>query len=198
MKHSLLIFVTFVTLTQMVYGQSLKKVDKFGEFIALFNNIEIIDTELVQISPEFSGYGQLIDSSFFQFFDPIPYFLYWSTFKLDLKRGYLVGILYEYGNDFTNLFFIQLIVYDSIGCIKDKVYLPYIHIVNGHFWDRWYMLVSSRDIYCISSSIPIGSWLKCEGVHFRLDYENSEIVRQAERNFKIPLITGADKWDYGE
>lgn len=198
MKHSFLPIIAFALLLSVVsctYGQPVFNSgangnDLFESFLSLFEKINPKDTQMVLLSTEFAGHGHRIDSSYFQFFETIPYFLHESAFRIDFSDGHILGIMSHYGNDFTDILFLKIYIYDLAGKILDKIAVPYIHIVGNVVHDRWYVIVSSKDIYCISKSQSNKSILECEGVHFSIDYNSSRITRNPETQFSLPIIDG--------
>ncbi len=164
----------------------------FGKFLELFEKIERTNTKLTIISPENAGFGKEIDSSYYHFFETIPYFQYGTAFRIDFTNGHLLCIAYEYGNEYTDLIFLQLFVYNSDGQVVDKILLPYLHNAIGPKMDKWNVLVSANDIYCISIYKQNGNLLECEGIHFTIDYVSSSIVLNPENHFIIPISKDLD------
>lgn len=197
MKFSFLPIMEFVLLFsvscvngQPAFNREAHKNDAFESFLSLFEKINPNDTQMVLLQTEFQGYGHQIDSSYFQFFETTPYFRHESAFRIDFSNGHVLGIKSQYGNDFTDIIFFTIYIYDLAGKILDKIEVPYIHIVGNIVHDRWHVLVSSEDIYCICKSKPNKTMIECEGVHFSIDYNHSRITRNPETQFSVPFMDG--------
>lgn len=181
---------------QPAFNREAHKNDAFGSFLSLFEKINPNDTQMVLLQTEFQGYGHQIDSSYFQFFETTPYFSHESAFRIDFSNGHVLGIKSQYGNDFTDIFFFTIYIYDLAGKILDKIVVPYFHTVGDIVHDRWHVLVSSEDIYCICKSQPNKTMIECEGVHFSIDYNHSRITRNPETQFSVPFMDGIRATNY--
>lgn len=163
----------------------------FENFLTLFTVIERQDTVPTLIIPFEADYGCPIDSSYYCHFETVPYFLFSSAFRIDFPNGYLLSIVYEYGNDFTDLYFLRLIEYNLDGSIRNTVTLPCFYAYGATF-DRSYYLVSSKDIYCISKFKKMEDTLVCEGLHFSINYDKSCLVLDEDHQFVLRNVVGIE------
>jgi hypothetical protein len=205
MKHlfSLIIAFVLLLLVSCESGQSISnggsiKNNVFESFLCQFNKINQDNAQLSLISPEIAGYTCKIDSSYFQFVDKVPYFSTESVFRIDIHGGYILGIEHYYANDFVDIQFLKIYIFNQTGEVLDKIDVPYIHSVGSKWYDRWYVLVSQKDIYCLSKSKPNNTHLECEGVHYSIEQDSLRFIRNPETHFSLPLFDDADRLNYGD
>lgn len=110
-----------------VFGQSLDGTKKFYSFLNLFTSINYDDTEMHMHEIELADYPNYnrIDTSFYSFIDPVPFFNYYATFKIKKNNGFLVCIYYRYTNQFATTSFIDFVTFSLDGEKRESVKLPF-------------------------------------------------------------------------
>lgn len=200
MKKLYFAIIFALGLLQPCRGCAQSAQDSFYQFLGNFNILSTQDSVLTLQEIEILGNHEVLLDSFYSnffkksrvadegviscksipssiniFFNSIPYFSSYATFKVDCSDGHLVCICHRFSSN-IDLWFLEFISFDKDGIPTSRLYLPYI--VNMSESGSDYLVITtklyvsnSRLCYIIDSYSNLNNYVDERIIHYRINLQ---------------------------